>query len=140
LRRSVVTRTIRVVSRFRLEVEAQFEAAHHLSSYRGSPEPSHGHSWKVSVELAADRLDSEGMAFDFVPVRAVLGELAARFDHRDINTVPPFDRISPTTENLAVFFCEEMRRLLPRAGVRSATVWEGPACRATYSPDAEPGR
>ena len=125
------------MSRFRLEVDAQFEAAHHLRSYRGAPESSHGHSWKVSVELVSDRLDDEGMAFDFVPARAALTELAARFDHRDINTVEPFDRISPTTENLAVYFCEEMQRRLPRAKVRATTVWEGPACRATYLPEED---
>jgi 6-pyruvoyltetrahydropterin/6-carboxytetrahydropterin synthase len=123
------------VSRFRLAVEAHFEAAHHLRSYRGAPETPHGHSWRVSVELAADRLDDEGMAFDFVPARAALVELAARFDHRDLNAVAPFDRISPTTEQLAVWFCEEMQRRLPDAHVVSATVWEGPACRATYFSD-----
>lgn len=121
--------------RFVLEVEAAFEAAHHLRSYRGSPEAPHGHSWRVSVELSADRLDEEGMGFDFVPARAALAELAARFDHRDINTVPPFDRLSPSTERLAVWFCEEMQRRLPGAQVRAATVWEGPACRATYITD-----
>ena len=123
------------MSRFRLEVDATFEAAHHLTSYRGAPEPAHGHSWRVTVELAADELDAEGMGFDFVPARAALLELAARFNHHDINTVPPFDAISPTTERLAVWFCEEMQRRLPGAKVRSATVWEGPACRATYSPE-----
>jgi 6-pyruvoyltetrahydropterin/6-carboxytetrahydropterin synthase len=75
------------------------------------------------------------MAFDFVPARAALVELAARFDHRDLNTVAPFDRISPTTEQLAVYFCEEMQRRLPAARVVSATVWEGPACRATFFAD-----
>ena len=103
------------MSRFRLAVEAQFEAAHHLRSYRGAPETPHGHSWRVTIELAADKLDAEGMAFDFVPARAALLELVARFDHRDLNSVEPFDRISPTTEQLAIYFCEEMQRRLPAA-------------------------
>jgi 6-pyruvoyltetrahydropterin/6-carboxytetrahydropterin synthase len=124
---------------FRLEVDAAFEAAHHLTAYRGAPESSHGHSWRVTVELEAGELDAEGMAFDFVPVRAALVELAARFDHRDINTVPPFDTRSPTTEHLAIYFCEEMQRRLPRVRVRSTTVWEGPACRATYFPGTAGG-
>ena len=122
------------MGRFLLEVDAAFEAAHHLTSYRGSPEPSHGHSWRVTIELAAERLDDEGMAFDFVAARGALLELAGRFDHRDLNTVPPFDRISPTTENVAIYFSEEMQRRLPGATVRSATVWEGPSCRAKYLP------
>ena len=125
------------MGRFRLEVDAGFEAAHHLTSYRGAPEPSHGHSWRVTIELAADGLDDEGMAFDFVAARAALNELAARFDHRDLNAVPPFDVLSPTTERIAVWFCEEMQRRLPGATVRSATVWEGPACRAKYLPQPD---
>lgn len=125
------------MGRFRLTVDASFEAAHHLRSYRGVPEVAHGHSWRVEVELAAEELDGEGIGFDFVPARAALQELAARFDHGDINTVPPFDRLSPTTERLAVWFCEEMQRRLPAAKIACATVWEGPHCRATYLADLE---
>lgn len=99
----------------------------------------HGHSWRVSIEIVAAGLDSEGMAFDFVAARRELLELAARFDHRDINTVPPFDKVSPTTERLAEWFCLQMRERLPAAEIRSATVWEGPNCSATCYPDPADG-
>ena len=125
------------VGRYRVEVHAAFEAAHHLLSYRGGMEPAHGHSWRVSVEIAASELDGEGMAFDFVAARHALLDLAGLLDHRDINTVPPFDTSSPTTERLAKWFFERMRERLPTAGIRSATVWEGPHCSATYLPDAD---
>lgn len=127
------------VARYRVDVHAAFEAAHHLLSYHGGEEPVHGHSWRVSVEIAATELDSEGMAFDFVAARSALLDLAARFDHRDINTVPPFDSVSPTTEALATWFCDRMQERLPAARIRSATVWEGPNCSATYYPDGEGG-
>ncbi len=125
--------------RYRVDVHAAFEAAHHLLSYRGAAEPAHGHSWRVSVEIVADGLDSEGMAFDFVAARQALLDLAALFDHRDINTVPPFDALSPTTERLAEWFCTRMRERLPTAEIRSATVWEGPNCSATCFPDPAAG-
>ena len=79
-----------------LRVVARFEAAHHLTSYKGRPEPNHGHSWRVEAVLAAAELDGEGMAFDFVEVKTALQELAARLDHGDVNTVPPFDAVSVT--------------------------------------------
>jgi len=107
-------------------------------AYRGRVEPAHGHSWRVAVEIAAAKLDPEGMAFDFVAARRALLDLVALFDHQDINTVPPFDTVSPTTELLATWFCERMRECLPEARVRSATVWEGPHCSATYIPDDAP--
>ncbi len=117
-----------------LRVRTRFEAAHHLTSYRGTPEPVHGHSWQVEALLEAEELDDEGMGFDFVAARRSLADLAGRFDHRDINTVAPFDRTSPTTERLAAWFFDELARRLPAAGLREVTVWEGPDCSATYRP------
>jgi 6-pyruvoyltetrahydropterin/6-carboxytetrahydropterin synthase len=117
-----------------LRVREGFEAAHHLTSYRGRPEPSHGHSWQVEVELQAAGLDGEGMAFDFVAVRGALRELVGRFDHQDLNTVPPFDELSPTTERIAAHLFDTLVARLPGAGVTAVTVWEGPHCSATYRP------
>jgi len=96
----------------------------------------HGHSWRVVARLAAARLDGEGMAYDFVAVRDALAALTARLDHRDLNTVPPFDRESPTTERIARWFFEELRGSLPDAPFEAVTVYEGPDASATYLPDA----
>ena len=119
---------------YELRIRARFEAAHHLTSYRGAPEPVHGHSFKVEALLSRDRLDDEGMAYDFVAVRRALQQLVARLDHRDLNTVPPFDRISPTTERIAAWLFEALSALLPGAPLAALTVWEGPDCSATYRP------
>ena len=118
---------------YTLRVGTRFEAAHHLTSYKGVPEPAHGHSWRVEAVLRTGELDGEGMAFDFVEVQTALRELAACFDHKDFNTVPPFDRLSPTTERIAAWFFEALARRLPAAPLAEVTVWEGPDCSATYS-------
>ena len=117
-----------------LRVRARFDAAHHLTAYRGAVEPAHGHSWTVEAVLAAGELDAEGMGFDFVAVQQELRRLAATFDHRDINTVPPFDRSSPTTERIAAWFYQGLAQSLPAALLAEVTVWEGPDCSATYRP------
>jgi 6-pyruvoyltetrahydropterin/6-carboxytetrahydropterin synthase len=119
---------------YRLRVIARFEAAHHLTSYRGAVEPVHGHSWRVEAVLETAGLDGEGMAYDFVAVQGALRELAARLDHRDVNTVPPFDRASPTTERIAAWFFEGLTQRLPGAPLAEVTLWEGPDCSATYRP------
>jgi 6-pyruvoyltetrahydropterin/6-carboxytetrahydropterin synthase len=119
---------------YRLRVIARFEAAHHLTSYKGAPESSHGHSWRVEAVLETSELGPEGMAYDFVEVQGALRELAARLDHRDINTVPPFDRESPTTERIAAWFFEGLAERLPGAPLAEVTLWEGPDCSATYRP------
>ena len=118
--------------RYVLRVRERFEAAHHLRSYRGAPEPVHGHSWQVEAVLRTDQLDDEGMGFDFIEIKGVLGELAGRLNHRDINATPPFDRLTPTTEHIARWFFQELTARLPDAGVAEVTVWEGPDASATY--------
>ena len=122
---------------YALRVLVRFEAAHHLTSYKGAPEPVHGHSWKVEAVLRASRLDGEGMAYDFVAVQTALREIASRLDHRDLNTIPPFDRLSPTTERIAAWFFEILAERLPAAPLAEVTVWEGPDCSATYQPEGD---
>jgi 6-pyruvoyltetrahydropterin/6-carboxytetrahydropterin synthase len=122
------------VATYLLRVNAGFEAAHHLTAYKGKPEAVHGHSWRVEAALQTAELDGEGMAYDFVAIQGALRELAARVDHRDLNTVPPFDRTSPTTERMAAWFFAELAALLPEVPLVEVTVWEGPHCSATYRP------
>ena len=119
---------------YTLRVTARFEAAHHLTSYKGAPEPVHGHSWQVEAMLETAELDAEGMAWDFVEVQGALRDLVARLDHREINTVPPFDRVSPTTERIAAWLFAELKDRLPGAPLAAVTLWEGPVCSATFRP------
>jgi 6-pyruvoyltetrahydropterin/6-carboxytetrahydropterin synthase len=122
-----------------LRVRSRFEAAHHLTSYRGAPEPNHGHSWQVEAAFAVDELDDEGIGVDFVAVRGALDELAGRFDHGDLNAHPPFDRLSPTTERIAEWFFEQLVAKLPASPPIEVTVWEGPSASATYLPSVDSG-
>lgn len=119
---------------FTLTIRQRFEAAHYLYAYQGKPEPVHGHTWTVELVLETDRLDDEGMGFDFVAARAALTEMVARFDHRCINEIPPFDNRTPTTEHLAMWFFDALSARLEHACVAAVTVWEGPDCSATYRP------
>ncbi|HEX2466330.1 MAG TPA: 6-carboxytetrahydropterin synthase [Thermoanaerobaculia bacterium] len=131
--------------RYELLVRARFEAAHHLTAYRGAPEPVHGHSWQVEARIVSSELGPEGYAVDFVEIQGRLEALVARFRHGDINTVPPFDRSSPTAERLAEWFHRELATWLDghrsvggasRAQVSSVSVWEGPDCSATFIGDS----
>lgn len=115
-----------------VRVRARFEAAHHLTSYRGQPEPAHGHSFEVEAALATDRLDGEGMAYDFVALRRALADLAGGLDHADLNALAPFAGRSPTAEHLAEWFFAELRARLGGAPLAEVTVWEGPDCSVTY--------
>jgi 6-pyruvoyl-tetrahydropterin synthase len=67
-------------------------------------------------------------------VQRALGALTSQVDHRDWNTVPPFDRESPTTERIAAWFHRGLAERLPGARLVEVTVWEGPLCSATFRP------
>lgn len=116
-----------------VRVRARFEAAHHLLAYRGVPEPNHGHSWLVEAVLRAEELDGEGMAFDFVLAKQALEALARQFDHGDVNSVSPFDLVTPTTENLASWFHARLSERLP-IEIAEISLWEGPDCAVTFRP------
>jgi len=84
--------------------------------------------------LETAELDGEGMAYDFVAVKRALDELAARLDHRDVNTVPPFDALSRPRSGSPPGFFAGLAERLPGAPLTALTVWEGPDCSATYRP------
>jgi len=122
------------VASYEVRVRARFEAAHHLTAYRGAEEPVHGHSWVVEAEASGPRLNDEGYLVDFVELKSLLDELAGRLHYRDINTVAPFDELSPTAENLARWFHSELQAGLEGAAVTAVTVWEAPECAVTFRP------
>jgi len=122
---------------YELYIQDQFGAAHNLREYKGKCERLHGHNWRVDLRLAADGLDADGLALDFVQAKRILGEVLARFDHRYLNEVAPFDRMNPTSENIARVVAEAVsEQLPPRVRVHSVTAWESDRCAATYRPEA----
>ena len=86
---------------FELDVEREFSAAHSLKGYHGNCSEKHGHNWGVQVFIRAESLDEIGIAVDFKALKLELDSILAELDHKDLNTVPPFDVINPTSENIA---------------------------------------
>lgn len=73
----------------------------------------HGHNYVLEVTLRGEPDPVTGMLFDLKDLKEVIHEeVIDPMDHRHLNReVPPFDRLVPTTENIAV---EIWRRLEPR--------------------------
>jgi 6-pyruvoyltetrahydropterin/6-carboxytetrahydropterin synthase len=63
----------------------------------------HGHNYVVEVSLRGEPDPVTGMVFDLKELKEILNrEIVEPYDHRFLNyEVPPFDRIVPTTENIA---------------------------------------
>ncbi len=79
----------------------------------------HGHNYILEVSLSGEPDPVTGMVFDLKRLKEVLNQTVVEpMDHRFLNAeVPPFDRVVPTTENLAV---EIWKRLEPRLRAASA--------------------
>jgi 6-pyruvoyltetrahydropterin/6-carboxytetrahydropterin synthase len=119
---------------YTLTVRASFAAAHRLREYDGNCERLHGHNWQIEVSVASDQLDDRGIALDFRAIKAAMNDLLSGLDHRYLNEVPPFDRLNPSSENVARYLFEQMERKVPApARVARVTVWESEDARADYS-------
>jgi len=122
---------------YQVSVEQHFDAAHFLRGYRGKCEALHGHRFRVVVRVTASRVDATGIAYDFTKLKQHLGDIISRFDHACLNEVPPFDKINPSSENIAATTYNELQAKLAGAPVSlsSVEVWESPQSGVTYSPD-----
>ena len=118
---------------YELVVEKTFAAAHFLRNFSGPCERLHGHNYRVQVYLRGETLNDTGMLVDFTDIKGALGRIVDRLDHQNLNDLEEFSRLSPSAENLARLFAEEMAANdFGRARVHRVEVWETPIQSATY--------
>ncbi|MCX5998090.1 MAG: 6-carboxytetrahydropterin synthase QueD, partial [Chloroflexi bacterium] len=119
---------------YEISVRHHFDAAHYLRGYQGKCENLHGHRFEVVANVRVQELDELGLAYDFSDLRKHLEKVVGRFDHTCLNDVPPFDRVNPSSENIASTVYGELRPLLKneRLLLHSVQVWESPQSAATY--------
>jgi 6-pyruvoyltetrahydropterin/6-carboxytetrahydropterin synthase len=92
----------------------------------------HGHNYIAEVTLSGDPDPVTGMVMDLKILKDILNrEIVEPFDHRHLNhEVPPFDRIVPTTENIAVEMWSRLKPLLP--GLHNIRLYETPELFVEY--------
>jgi 6-pyruvoyltetrahydropterin/6-carboxytetrahydropterin synthase len=119
---------------YELSVKGSFSAAHRVVGHRGGCDNLHGHNWDVELLLGGDELDDLGFLVDFKEVKRSLREILDPLDHADLNTVPPFDALNPTSENMAAHLFREASRLLngPRMRVTGVRVAESAGTSCLY--------
>lgn len=88
----------------------------------------HGHNYVLEITIEGDPDPLTGMVFDLKDLKEIIEEqVIGPFDHRFLNyEAPPFDRVIPTAENIAV---EIWRRVEPqfagsRATLRNVRLYE----------------
>ncbi len=119
---------------YQLTVKSHFSAAHRLVNYPGVCERIHGHNYKIWVTVSSETTDEHGMVVDLMQVKKHLDECTSRFDHRTLNEVEPFDKMNPTSEQLARYICEFMQERLS-VTVEKVDVSEIDDFVVTYRPE-----
>jgi len=101
----------------------------------------HGHNYALEVTLSGDPDPETGMIFDLKKLKDIIHQTVVEpMDHRFLNyEVPPFDKVVPTAENLAI---EIWSRLAPhfkngsRARLDSVRLYETDDLYVDYSGNA----
>ncbi len=117
---------------YEVSVREHFDAAHYLRGYEGKCENLHGHRYEVIVTVRVQDLDDIGLSYDFTVLKGHLREVLAPFDHVCLNDISPFDKINPSSENIAATICEELQRR--GLSVFSVQVYESPDSSITFVP------
>ncbi len=119
---------------FELMVETHFAAAHQLRCYKGRCEKLHGHNWKVQVYVLAEKLNEIDLAIDFHELKEMTEEVIAPLDHSFLNDIFPFTEKNPSSENIAKWIYDSLKKRFNDENVNLAavSVWESESASATY--------
>jgi 6-pyruvoyltetrahydropterin/6-carboxytetrahydropterin synthase len=90
----------------------EIESGHMLSKHAGLCRFPHGHSRRVDVVLASDKLDAQDMVCDFKTLKLALGPFLARFDHA---------MLINSTDSMAAALAPMKERVIALEGVDPTT-------------------
>ena len=84
----------------------------------------HGHNYMVEVTVEGEPDEWTGMVMDLKALKDVLEqEIVEPMDHRFLNyEVPPFDRIVPTTENVAREIWKRLEKRLQSSSAKLSRI------------------
>jgi 6-pyruvoyltetrahydropterin/6-carboxytetrahydropterin synthase len=120
---------------FTLCVKDSFAAAHRIEDYNGKCEDLHGHNFLVEVLFAGEKLGKGGMLVDFTILKSHLKDVLDSLDHKYINDLPFFKERASSSEYLAIYIFNGMKKLIEGIGVtvKEVKVWESEKAYAGYN-------
>jgi 6-pyruvoyltetrahydropterin/6-carboxytetrahydropterin synthase len=119
---------------FEVYVKTHFSAAHSLKGYQGDCSRVHGHNWIIEVYVRCSELDGIGIGVDFRDINRGVKDVLANLDHFNLNDLPAFKDVNPTSENIAKFLYHELGGELNTDSVQvsKVKVCETPGAGAFY--------
>lgn len=91
---------------FRIEKTMEISCMHSLNlDYESPCNCNHGHNYKIKVGLVGNKLNKNGMLFDFAHIKKIVNH----FDHVNLNDLM---EENPTAENLCFLLFETINERL----------------------------
>lgn len=115
-----------------------FEAAHSLPYHRGKCFNTHGHSYKLEIEVSGTpkkgRVPDKGMVIDFGELKQIVNDLI--IDHLDHTNLNDINFYNPTAENMVLKFSQVLKEGLTVAKshvlLQRVRLWETATCYAEW--------
>jgi len=117
---------------YELSIIGDIAAAHSLREYEGKCKNLHGHTWKIEIVLVGDQLNSVGMVADFTVLKKQLKDYLAELDHVCLNDLPYFQKVNPTTENLAKYVYDNFSKIIAPLKITKVRAWESDTTCIVY--------
>ncbi len=119
---------------FEVHVKAHFSAARSLEGYPGVCARIHGHTWIVEVYVRCEKLNEIGLGIDMGVIKKATRKVLINLDHSNLNELPEFEGVNPTSENIAKYLYQALKRKLNTDGVQvsKVKVSETPGAGASY--------
>lgn len=93
---------------YEVYVKTHFSAAHYLEGYPGDCARLHGHNWIIEVFVKCTRLNEIGIGVDFREIKDGVKKVLNEIDHFNLNELPAFRNMNPTSENIARYLYQEI--------------------------------
>jgi 6-pyruvoyltetrahydropterin/6-carboxytetrahydropterin synthase len=134
-----LTRRYRFSSSHRLH-SAEMSAEENHATYGKCNNPyGHGHNYTLEVTVSGPVDQSTGMVCDLVDLDGfVEREVLSRYHLENLNTLPEFAQLVPTTENLSVEIFEILQRGFQKAHLERVRLEETMMNSFEYAGGAEP--
>ena len=119
---------------FEVYIKTHFSAAHALRGYQGDCARLHGHNWIIEAFVKCRELDNIGIGIDFRDIKQEVKDVLKGLDHFNLNELPEFKDINPTSENVAKFIYQSLSKKLNSEVVKVSKikVSETPGAGAFY--------
>ncbi|MFH1961600.1 MAG: 6-carboxytetrahydropterin synthase QueD [bacterium] len=109
---------------YKVMVEREFSAAHHINEYQGECQRLHGHNWRIQIIACSNILNKLGIVVDFRDMENALDKVIQPLDHQCLNQLSEFSEKNPTSETIAEHIYTQLTLLSPDIPVTEVRVWE----------------